>query len=82
MTSEEEQICGRASTDPNLGPPLELRLDLEHFLQELATMQVEGRRDYLPQGPPAEDHVDWIEWRGHRVEIPNWWWELVGISGK
>ena len=44
-------------------------------------MQAEGRRGDLPQGPPVEDHEDWIEWRGCRVKMPNWWWELVGILG-
>ena len=60
MTLEEEQTLGQASTDLDLGPPPQLRPDLEHFLQELAAMQVEGGGDNLPKGPPAEDHEDWI----------------------
>ena len=33
------------------------------------------------QGPWAEDYKDQIEWRGHRGNTPDWWWELVGIPG-
>ena len=41
-------------------------------------MQGEGNPS---QGPPVEDYEDWIEWRGCRVDMPNWWQELVGIPG-
>ena len=44
-------------------------------------MQEEGRGSNLPQGPPGEDYEDWMEWRGHRVSMPDWWWELAGIPG-
>ena len=70
MTSEKEKILGQASTNLDLEPPLELRLDLKCFLQEPATMQEEGGGGNLPQGPLAEDYEDWIEWRGHRVSMP------------
>ena len=33
------------------------------------------------QGPWVEDYEDWIEWRGHRVNMPYWWQEVVGIPG-
>ena len=81
MTLEEEEVLEQASTDLDLGPPLELGPDLECFLQELAIMQGKGRGSNLPQGPLAEDYKDWIEWRGHRVNTPHWWQELVGIPG-
>ena len=44
-------------------------------------MQEEGRGSNLSQGPLEEDYEDWIEWRGNRVSMPNWLWELVGIPG-
>ena len=44
-------------------------------------MQNEGRGSDLSQGPLVEDYKDWIEWRGHRVSMPNWWQELGGIPG-
>ena len=44
-------------------------------------MQEECGGDNLPQGPPAEDYEDWNEWRGHRVNTPELWQELVGIPG-
>ena len=81
MTSEEEQVLEQASTDLDLGPPLELRPNFECFLQELTIMQEEGRGSDLSQGPPVEDYEDWIEWREHRDSTPDWWRELVGIPG-
>ena len=81
MTSEEEQVLGQASADLDLGPPLKLGPDPKCFLQELATLQGEGRDSDLSQEPLAEDYEDWIEWRGCRVNTPNWWQEFVGIPG-
>ena len=74
MTSGEEQV----SADLDLRPPPDLGLDLKYFLQEPAAMQGEGNPS---QGPQVDDYEDWIEWRGCRVDMPNWWWELVGIPG-
>ena len=68
-TLEEEQVLGQASTDFDLGPLPDLGPDLEYFLQELAVMQGEGDPS---QGPPAEGYEDWIEWRGCRVNTPDW----------
>ena len=80
-TSEEEQALEQASTDLDLGPLPELGPDLKCFLQEPTIMQGEDGGSDLSQGPLAEDYKDWIEWRGHRDGIPNWWQELVGIPG-
>ena len=63
-TTSKEQVLWQASADLYLGPPLELGPDLEHFLQELAIMQEEGRGSDLFQGPLVEDYKDWIEWKG------------------
>ena len=60
---------------------LELGPDLKCFLQEPAIMQEEGGGSNVSQGTPAEDYEDWIKWRGHRINTPDWWWELVGIPG-
>ena len=81
MTSEEELVLGQAPADLDLGPTPELRPDLKCFLQEPAIIQEESRGTNLSQGPLVEDYEDWIEWRGHRVRTPNWWWEFVGIPG-
>ena len=80
-TSEVEQVTGQASADLDLWPLLELGPDLECFLQELAAMQEENEQRDLLQGPLVEDYENWIEWRGCRVQTPNWYWELVGIPG-
>ena len=53
MTSEEEQVLGQASADLDLGPLLELGPDLEHLLQEPATMQEEDKQSDISQGPPS-----------------------------
>ena len=79
-TSEEEQVGGQASDDPDLGPPLELGPDLEDFLQELVTMQREDRGSDPSQEASAEDYEWWVEWRGQRVNTPNWWQEVGGDS--
>ena len=75
MTLEEEQVFQQASADLDLGPLLELGPDLKCFLQGLGIMQGEGRGSNLSQGPLVEGYKDWIEWRGCRVDTPNWWWE-------
>ena len=41
-------------------------------------MQGEGNPS---QGSLVEDYKDWIEWRGCRVDMPDWWQEIVGIPG-
>ena len=79
MTSEEEQVLEQASTDLDVGPPPELGPDLECFLQELAIMQGEGGGNDYSKGLPSEDYEDWVNWRGHKFNTPDWWWELVGI---
>ena len=78
---EEDQADWQPSTELDLGPLPELGLDLEHFLQELAITEGEGKGIDVSQEPPAEDYEKWIKWRGCWVHTPNWWWELMGILG-
>ena len=65
----------------DLGPPLELGPNIEHFFQELASVQREDRGSDPSKEPLAEDYERWLEWRGQIVDTPNWWWELLGILG-
>ena len=64
MTPEEEQVCGQASDDLDLGPPPDLGPDLEYFLWELAAMQREDGGSDLSQEHPAKDYEEWVEWKG------------------
>ena len=50
-TSEEDQAAGQPSTSLDLGPLPKLGPDIEHFLQELAAMQKEGKGSDLLQDP-------------------------------
>ena len=55
----------------DLGPPLKLGLDIEHFFQELATKQKEDEGRDPSQEFPAEEHEMWVEWRGQTIDTPN-----------
>ena len=63
----------------DLGPPLELGPNVEHFLQELAGKCVEDGGSHLSAEPPVEKYEKWVEWRGWVVDTPSWWQELEKI---
>ena len=54
---------------------------MQHFIQELATLQEEGRRSDPSSEPSVEDYGKWIEWRSLCIHMANWWEELAGIPG-
>ena len=63
----------------DLGPPLTLEPDLEHFLGELAVLQgAEGVCEFS-QEPSVENYKAWLEWIGSQLNTPDWWEELVAI---
>ena len=63
----------------DLGPLLNQEPDLEHFLGKPAVMQGAEGGSELSQEPSVGNYVVWLEWRGHQLDMPDWWEELVAI---
>ena len=76
----KDWVAGLSSVEFDLGPPTKLGPDVEHFLQEPATLQGKSRRIDTSPEPAVGNYEEWVEWRGHRVHMPKWWRELVGIQ--
>ena len=69
----------RKAEECNLGSPPMLEPELEYFLGELTvTQEAEGRCNLLKE-PSVENYEVWLEWRGHQLNMPDWWEELVAI---
>ena len=70
----------RAEMPFDLGPPPELGLDVDCFLQELASSTREDSGNDSSPEPPAEDYERWVTWQGQALNMPDWWQELAEIS--
>ena len=69
----------RKAEQCDLEPLPTLEPKLEHFLGEPAVMQGVERGCNLSQEPSVENYKVWLEWRGHQLNMPDWWEELVAI---
>ena len=69
----------RKPTEYDLGLPLSLEPDIEHFLGEPTTTQEAERGCNLLQEPSVEKYEVLVEWRGCQLDTPDWWGELVAI---
>ena len=66
--------------DFNLEAPLELGLEVNHFLQGPAESLEEDRRSPSPE-PPVEELESWVIWRAQMHDMPSWWQELAEVPG-
>ena len=76
--AEESPDRGKAK-ECDLGPPMTLEPNLEHFLGEPAVVQGAEWGCNLSQEPSVENYKVWLEWRGHQLDMLDWWEELVAI---
>ena len=60
---------------------LELKPTVASFLQgSLETLDEEGKK--MPLEPHITDFGQWVPWKSESCETPDWWEELLAVSGK
>ena len=77
MRQQARQSPTVESSQSMIWAPLTLEPNIENFLGEPTATQEAGEN--LLQEPLVENYEVWVEWRGHQVDMPDWWGELVAI---
>ena len=67
--------------DFDLGAPLELGPEVNHFLQGSAESSKEEDKEVPCPKPPVEELESWVIWKSQKQDTSGWWQELAEVPG-
>ena len=65
----------------DLGSPLELEPEVDHFLQGSAKSSEEEDKEAPSPESPVEELESWVIWKSWKQDMPGWWQELAEVPG-